>query len=65
MSAVIPAAKPKVTVEPDQHEPEQTIAICQVWTCGWAYANVVKSDVVQHAKWHRDHHKAAAAEVQA
>lgn len=25
--------------------------------CDWRYENVVKSDVEQHARWHRDQHK--------
>lgn len=60
-SGIVPTARPVVKVEPNEYVEGGTIAICHVEGCDWYYANVVKADVVEQARWHRDHHRAAAA----
>lgn len=62
MSGLIPDPKPIVRTDVTA---DKTIAICHVPRCGWSYSNVVKSDVIEHARHHRQHHRAAAGRVEA
>lgn len=51
---------PRVTVSlfnqtTDPAPDPRWVADCE---CGWIYRNLVKTDVVQHAAWHRAEHRA-------
>ena len=54
-----PIKKPMVDVTPDPGNPERHNALC--FHCPWEYSNVVKSDVQEQAKRHRDAHRRGVA----
>lgn len=48
--------RPRVVVEPGS-DGKKWFAACVTPRCDWpGYSNTVKSDVQQHATWHRDSH---------
>lgn len=67
MSTAIPCRKPKVAViqGPGHRTPDGSWgAVCAVPRCDWAYINVIKSDVQQHASWHKGDHRGAVPKTE-
>lgn len=58
---VLPGPPQSRVVGPSHREVIDTpwTAVCQTGDCRWTYTNVVKTDVEQQARWHRDHHRRA------
>lgn len=46
----------KVTSTGDGKE-QRHLAECKAEACQWSYANSIRADVQEHARWHRETHR--------